>query len=248
MNVHPRRSRAAPSARGKIKQAVVYDPSRNDIFTATRGRSADMNDRRLRLSRRIRLQEGLVSTGFPFRPGDNFKSCLAMMNDLMLRTGGLQPWDVAAGSLLVSEAGGLVGNFTGEADFLEQRECMAASPRIYGQLVQLLGKYSKFAGAGEKASVRQAADAATAGALLVPGTAAPAGAGSGAAPVADRAAAATPDASAKAQGQSGVAPDSKAVASDGTDEAALHTLPPAVPNMAPAPAPAVREQGNDAIF
>jgi len=64
---------------------------------------------------------------------------------------------VAAGSLLVTEAGGLVGNFTGEADFLEQRECMAGNPRIYGQLVPLLGKYSKFAGAGDKAAVRQAA-------------------------------------------------------------------------------------------
>ena len=85
---------------------MVYDPSRNDIVTAARGRSAYMNDRRLRVSRRIRLQEGLVSTGFPFRPGDNFKSCLAMMNDLMLRTGGLQPWDVAAGSQLVTVAGG----------------------------------------------------------------------------------------------------------------------------------------------
>ena len=69
---------------------------------------------------------------------------------------GLQPWDVAAGSLLVTEAGGLVGNFTGEADFLEQKECLAGTPRIYGQLVALLGKYSKFAGAGDKAAVRQA--------------------------------------------------------------------------------------------
>jgi myo-inositol-1(or 4)-monophosphatase len=70
---------------------------------------------------------------------------------------GLSIWDVAAGSLLITEAGGLVGNFTGEADFLEQRECMAGSPRIYGQLVPILGNYSKFASAGDKAAVRQAA-------------------------------------------------------------------------------------------
>ncbi|MNV97477.1 Inositol-1-monophosphatase [compost metagenome] len=69
---------------------------------------------------------------------------------------GLSIWDVAAGSLLVTEAGGLVGNYTGEADFLEQRECLAGNPRIYGNLVTVLGKYSKFAGAGEKAGVRQA--------------------------------------------------------------------------------------------
>jgi myo-inositol-1(or 4)-monophosphatase len=69
---------------------------------------------------------------------------------------GLSIWDVAAGSLLVSEAGGLVGNFTGEADFLEQREILAANPRIYGSLIPVLGKFSKFATAGEKAAVRQA--------------------------------------------------------------------------------------------
>ena len=68
---------------------------------------------------------------------------------------GLSPWDVAAGSLLVTEAGGLIGNFTGEADFLEQKECVAGTPRIYGQLVQILKKYSKFANAGEKADLRQ---------------------------------------------------------------------------------------------
>ncbi len=67
---------------------------------------------------------------------------------------GLQPWDVAAGSLLVTEAGGLIGNFSGDANFLEQKECLAANPKIYAQLVSILGKYSKFASAGEKAEVR----------------------------------------------------------------------------------------------
>ncbi len=69
---------------------------------------------------------------------------------------GLQPWDVAAGSLLITEAGGLVGNLSGDADFLEQHECLAANPRIYGQMVNVLGKYSKFASAGDKATVRAA--------------------------------------------------------------------------------------------
>ncbi|MBH2009258.1 MAG: hypothetical protein I8H71_06120, partial [Xanthomonadaceae bacterium] len=69
---------------------------------------------------------------------------------------GLLPWDVAAGSLLITEAGGLIGNFTGEADFIDHGECVAGNPRIYGQLVGTLGKYSKFAGAGDKATVRQA--------------------------------------------------------------------------------------------
>ncbi len=172
----------ALAVKGKVEQAVIYDPTRNDLFTATRGRGAFLNDRRLRVSKRVRLQECLISTGFPFRQGDDFNTYLRMMGDVMQRTAGLrrpgaaaldlayvaagftdgffetglQPWDVAAGSLLVTEAGGLVGNFTGEADFLEQKECLAGTPRIYGQLVALLGKYSKFAGAGDKAAVRQA--------------------------------------------------------------------------------------------
>jgi len=173
----------ALAVNGKIEQAVVYDPSRNDLFTATKGRGAFLNDRRIRVSKRTRLQECLISTGFPFRPGDNFKNYLNMMADVMQRTAGLRrpgaaaldlayvaagftdgffetglkPWDAAAGSLLVTEAGGLIGNFTGESDFLDQQECMAGNPRIYGQLVPLLSKYSKFAGAGDKAAVRQAA-------------------------------------------------------------------------------------------
>lgn len=175
----------ALTVKGKVEQAVVYDPTRNDLFTATKGRGAFMNDRRLRVSKRIRLKDCLISTGFPFRQGDDFNTYLRMMGDMMQRTAGLrrpgsaaldlayvaagftdgffetglQPWDTAAGSLLVTEAGGLVGNFSGEANFLEQQECMAGNPRIYGQLVSILGKYSKFASAGEKAGVTQAVKA-----------------------------------------------------------------------------------------
>ncbi len=174
----------ALAVKGKVEQAVIYDPTRNDLFTATKGRGAYMNERRIRVSKRTQLSQCLISTGFPFRQGDNFPAYLAMMSDVMQRTAGLRrpgaaaldlayvaagftdgffetglsPWDVAAGSLLVTEAGGLVGNFTGESDFLEQKECLAGAPRIYGQLVPLLHKYSKFAGAGEKAEARQNAD------------------------------------------------------------------------------------------
>ncbi len=170
----------AMAVKGKIEQAVIYDPSRNDLFTATRGRGAFLNDRRLRVSKRIRLMESLISTGFPFRADDDFASYLAMMGDVMQRTAGLrrpgaaaldlayvaagftdgffetglQPWDVAAGSLLVTEAGGLIGNFSGESNFLEQKECLAGNPKIYAQLVSIVGKYSKFASAGEKSEVR----------------------------------------------------------------------------------------------
>ncbi len=179
------------AVRGKVEQAVIYDPSRNDLFTATKGRGAYLNERRIRVSRRTRLTECLIATGFPFRSGDNFKQHQAIMAELMPRTAGLRrpgsaaldlayvaagftdgffetglnPWDVAAGSLLVTEAGGLIGNLTGEADFLEQKECLAAAPRIYGQLVAILSKYSKFAGVDDKlrASERVRAVAAPAG-------------------------------------------------------------------------------------
>ena len=178
----------ALAVKGKVEQAVIYDPTRNDLFTATKGRGAYMNDRRLRVSKRIRIQDCLIATGFPFRPGDDYTTYLSMMSDVMQKCAGLRrpgsaaldlayvaagftdglfesglsPWDVAAGSLLVTEAGGLVGNFTGEAEFLHQKECLAASPKIYAQMVSLLSKYSKFAsasganGSSDKASVPQA--------------------------------------------------------------------------------------------
>jgi myo-inositol-1(or 4)-monophosphatase len=171
----------ALAVRGKVEQAVVYDPARNDIYSASKGRGAYLNDRRIRAAKRTRLQDCLISTGFPYRPGDKLKPYLHMLGEIISQCAGvrrpgaaaldlayvaaghsdgffetgLQPWDVAAGSLLVTEAGGLIGNFTGEADFLHQGECVAGNPRIYGQLVATLGKYSKFAGAGDKATVRQ---------------------------------------------------------------------------------------------
>lgn len=155
--------------KGKVEQAVVYDPARNDLFYATKGRGAFLNDKRLRVSKRIRLADSLIGTGFPFRKGDNFKRYLKIMEALMplcaglRRPGaaaldlcyvaagwydaffetGLSPWDVAAGSLIVSEAGGLVGNFTGEADFLYQREILAGSPKVYAQLVPILASYTR---------------------------------------------------------------------------------------------------------
>ena len=155
--------------RGQVQQAVVYDPSRNDLFIASRGRGAFLNDRRLRVSKRTRLSDALIGTGFPFRKGDNFKRYLKMFEEVMQHSAGLRrpgaaaldlcyvaagwydgffetglnPWDVAAGSLMITEAGGLIGNFTGEADYLYQREVVAGTPKVYGQLVQLLTPYTR---------------------------------------------------------------------------------------------------------
>jgi myo-inositol-1(or 4)-monophosphatase len=155
--------------RGVVQQACVYDPTRNDLFIASRGRGAFLNDRRLRVSKRTRLSDSLIGTGFPFRRGDNFKRYLKMFEEVMQNCAGLRrpgaaaldlcyvaagyydgffetglnPWDVAAGSLIVTEAGGLIGNFTGESDFLFQREIVAGNPRVYGQLVTLLAPYTR---------------------------------------------------------------------------------------------------------
>ena len=155
--------------RGKVEQAVVYDPTRNDLFVASKGRGAFLNDRRLRVSKRTRLAESLIGTGFPFRKGDNFRRYVEMFEQVMQHCAGvrrpgaaaldlcyvaagwydgffetgLSPWDVAAGSLIITEAGGLIGNFTGEADFLYQREAVAGNPKVYAQLVQMLAPYTR---------------------------------------------------------------------------------------------------------
>jgi myo-inositol-1(or 4)-monophosphatase len=152
-----------------VQQAVVYDPTRNDLFYASKGRGAFLNDRRLRVSKRLRLADSLIGTGFPFRKGDNFKRYLKMFEEIMQSCAGLRrpgaaaldlcyvaagyydgffetglsPWDIAAGSLMITEAGGLIGNFTGESDFLHQREVVAGNPKVYGQLVQILAPYTR---------------------------------------------------------------------------------------------------------
>ncbi|MBL8348936.1 MAG: inositol monophosphatase [Burkholderiaceae bacterium] len=197
--------------RGVVQQAVVYDPNRNDLFYASRGRGAFLNDKRLRVGKRTRLADSLIGTGFPFRKGDNFQRYLKMLEVIMpacagvRRPGaaaldlcyvaagwydgffetGLQPWDMAAGTLIITEAGGLVGNFSGEADFLYQRELVAGSPKIYGQLVALLAPFSRVIKADEAGeapagqAAEPAADAATAawaaGIAAAPATAGPAG-------------------------------------------------------------------------
>ncbi|HJV71016.1 inositol monophosphatase family protein [Ideonella sp.] len=174
--------------RGKVEQAVVYDPTRNDLFMASKGRGAFLNDKRLRVSKRTRLGEALIGTGFPFRKGDNLQRYMKMFETVaphcagLRRPGsaaldlcyvaagwydgffetGLNPWDVAAGSLMITEAGGLIGNFTGEADFLHQREVVAGSPKVYGQLVQLLAPFTRVIKEDEPAAPPTAPATATA--------------------------------------------------------------------------------------
>jgi myo-inositol-1(or 4)-monophosphatase len=166
--------------RDVVQQAVVYDPARNDLFFASRGRGAYLNDRRLRVSKRIRLADALIGTGFPFRRGESLQRYLQMFEAVTQRCAGvrrpgaaaldlcyvaagwydgffetgLAPWDVAAGSLMITEAGGLVGNFTGDADFLHQRELVAGTPKVYGQMVQLLAPFTRVVEARAAVSAR----------------------------------------------------------------------------------------------
>ena len=153
--------------KGQITQGVIYDPVRNDLFTATRGRGAFLNDHRLRVSRRQHLKECLVGTGFPFRDGSDLETYIAMMRAMMQQTAGLRrpgsaaldlayvaagyydgfwevglnAWDVAAGSLLIVEAGGLVGDLAGEGGYLRGGQIVAANPRIFAQMVKVLGPF-----------------------------------------------------------------------------------------------------------
>jgi len=153
--------------KGQITQAVVFDPARNELFTASRGRGAMLNDRRIRASKRNKLNECLIGTGFPYTDFSYAEAYLNMFRDMMRATSGLRrpgsaaldlcyvacgrydgfwemhlkPWDLAAGSLIAQEAGALVGNFMGDEGFLESGNIVAASPKIFGQMLQVLAPH-----------------------------------------------------------------------------------------------------------
>ncbi|MDX9699007.1 MAG: inositol monophosphatase family protein [Rhodocyclaceae bacterium] len=149
---------------GTLEQAVVFDPNRNELFTASKGRGAFLNDRRIRVSRRTRLNESLIGTGFPFRKFDQVDAYLAMFKELTQKTAGLRrpgsaaldlawvacgridgfwemglsPWDMAAGALLIQEAGGLVSDLAGESAFLTTGNVVAGTPKVFAQLLSVV--------------------------------------------------------------------------------------------------------------
>jgi myo-inositol-1(or 4)-monophosphatase len=147
----------------QIEHAVIFDPVRNEAFSASRGHGAQLNDKRIRVSQRSRLQEAVLGTGIP--PGaiprhldaymdtlkDFTRLCRAIRRagsaalDLAYvaagRTDGfwefaLQPWDIAAGSLIVREAGGFVGDLAGGDDFMRTGNIVAANPKCFKLMVQ----------------------------------------------------------------------------------------------------------------
>ncbi len=150
--------------RGVLTHAVVYDTTRNELFTASKGGGAFLNDKRIRVSKRSKLNESLIGTGFPYRSFKHIDSYLAIFRELAQKTAGmrrpgsaaldlayvacgrldgfwefgLSPWDMAGGALLISEAGGLVGDFAGEPDYLQNGNFLAGNPKIFAQLLTII--------------------------------------------------------------------------------------------------------------
>ncbi len=150
--------------RGRLEQAVVFDPLHNELFTASRGGGARLNERRMRVSQIVNLEFALLGTGFPFRAEKHLETWINSFRALLThssgvrRTGsaaldlayvacgrldgfweiGLNAWDIAAGALLIEEAGGLVGDFSGGREFLDTGNIVAGNPQIYEKILPLI--------------------------------------------------------------------------------------------------------------
>jgi len=150
--------------KGEITQAVIYDPNRNDLFTATKGQGAYLNQRRMRVSNKSKLKESILGTGFPFRDFQHLPVYLKIFEEVVKETSGirrpgsaaldlayvaagwfdgffeinLSKWDIAAGGLLVTEAGGIVSDFSEKDGWLESGNIVAANPKIYDPLIKII--------------------------------------------------------------------------------------------------------------
>lgn len=155
----------ALQVRGQLEVGVIYDPMRQELFTATRGGGAQLDGRRIRVGNRSALQGALIGTGFPYRDNARYMDAyLAMLKAVsenvsgVRRPGaaaidlayvaagrfdgfwelGLQPWDIAAGALLIQEAGGIISSVRGTANFLETGHVVAGSPKVHQALLKLI--------------------------------------------------------------------------------------------------------------
>ncbi|HUO45081.1 MAG TPA: inositol monophosphatase family protein [Burkholderiales bacterium] len=155
--------------KGVLTQGVVYDPTRNDLFTASRGHGAYLNDRRIRVSKRRQLDQSLIGTGFPFREFTLADEYLKIFRDMIRNTAGvrragsaaldlssvaagrldgfwefgLKPWDMAAGVLLITEAGGLVSDLDGNDGFMVSGNLVCGNPKVFAQLLQDISAHLK---------------------------------------------------------------------------------------------------------
>ncbi|MCP5328447.1 MAG: inositol monophosphatase family protein [Steroidobacteraceae bacterium] len=157
----------ACSQRGRLEHAVVYDPMRQEVFTASRGDGARLENRRIRVSKQRGLEGALIATGFPYRANlKHLDSYLGMLKSVMQQTAGIRrpgsaaldlayvaagrvdgfweiglaPWDTAAGTLLIQEAGGRVGTLSG-GEYRQNGNIVAGSPRVYEALLELLAPH-----------------------------------------------------------------------------------------------------------
>jgi myo-inositol-1(or 4)-monophosphatase len=160
----------AYASTGDLRLAAVYDPMRDEMFSAERGQGAHLNGRRLRVSGALELQKSLLVTGFPYDAWnskfDNFGNFVkfAKLSQGVRRLGSaaldlsyvaagrfdgfwelsLSPWDVAAGGLICAEAGGRVTNVYGEADYLSPpQSIVATTPGIHARMLEELGYKQK---------------------------------------------------------------------------------------------------------
>lgn len=150
--------------RTELEVAVVYDPFSQELFTASRGAGTQLDGRRVRVSRTSKLERSLIGTGLPFRKEEKIDKFLPQLREVMLHTAGvrrpgaaaldlaylaagrldgfwelgLKPWDMAAGMLLVKEAGGTVTELNGGKDALETGDILAGNLKIHGELERLL--------------------------------------------------------------------------------------------------------------
>jgi len=150
--------------KGEITQAVIYDPNRNDLFTATKGQGAYLNQRRIRVSNKSKLKDSLLGTGFPFRDFQHLPVYLKIFEEVVRGTSGirrpgsaaldlayvaagwfdgffeinLSKWDIAAGGLLVTEAGGIVSDFSEKEGWIESGNIVATTPKIYEPLIKII--------------------------------------------------------------------------------------------------------------
>lgn len=152
--------------KGRIEHAVVFDPIRDEAFTASRGRGAALNDMRMRVTKHKGLEGALLGTGFPFKPSQmhNMDAYMGMFRTLATQTAGIRragaasldlayvaagrfdafwefglaEWDMAAGALLITEAGGLVGDFTGSHQHLEKGQIIAGNPKCFKPLLSAI--------------------------------------------------------------------------------------------------------------
>ncbi|MET1253867.1 inositol monophosphatase family protein [Aliikangiella maris] len=150
--------------RGRSEVAVIYDPIREELFTAVKGRGAQLNDKRIRVSQTNGLEHSLLATGFPFRHPQKLAEYNRIFNQLFphcadMRRGGsaaldlayvaagrfdgfwefgLNEWDIAAGTLLVTEAGGIVSDFSGNPNYQNSNSLLAANPKAFKSMLKLI--------------------------------------------------------------------------------------------------------------